>query len=373
MTDSTAPVIGILGGYGRVGAAAARTLAAEGGHRLRIGGRDATAAWSLARRLGGDTEAAVVDTADSQSVTHFSRGCATVLDCTGTAFALRGRVRREVAATGGHYVAMADDGAPRTPSGPCTAVLFTGPSATFAGWLPRRLGAGLAAAHRFTGWYDGPGTGPLDAAVTCLLGLRRAGHGPRAVDCPPPPAPWGPSWPLPARPGTVRRGLPEELQEQTYLLRLDTGAWYEAFHGTAVPAVLDAFAARSEWDDDGTLLAAAQQLVRAGRGTPRGSRGLTVCGTLDGLTAEGTAVRRGMLLGCTEPTALLGALAAVAVREVTAGRVPPGVHSLAATLPTEDTDWISRHLPRATVRMTEVLTGASEMMPSAPTAAPQPG
>lgn len=34
------PLIGILGGYGAVGAAAARVLAAEGGFRLRIGGRD---------------------------------------------------------------------------------------------------------------------------------------------------------------------------------------------------------------------------------------------------------------------------------------------------------------------------------------------
>lgn len=39
MNTHPAPMIGILGGYGNVGAAAARILAAEGGYRLRIGGR----------------------------------------------------------------------------------------------------------------------------------------------------------------------------------------------------------------------------------------------------------------------------------------------------------------------------------------------
>ncbi len=52
MNTHPAPMIGILGGYGNVGAAAARILAAEGGYRLRIGGRSAAAAWRIARPHG---------------------------------------------------------------------------------------------------------------------------------------------------------------------------------------------------------------------------------------------------------------------------------------------------------------------------------
>ncbi|MGW0555817.1 saccharopine dehydrogenase NADP-binding domain-containing protein [Streptomyces sp. NPDC002926] len=392
MNMDSAPMIGILGGYGNVGAAAARFLAAEGGYRLRIGGRSAAAAGGFALQLGNCAEAAVVDAADSQSLTHFSRGCVTVLDCSGTAFALRGRVRASVLAAGVHYVGMTDDGGSRTPAGACSAVLFTGLSGTLAGWVPRWLAEGLGSVTRFSGWWGGLGAIPPHTAVSCLLGKRRAvdlpendgahdgrtsAEGPTGDELGSasqefaPPAP-----PLPAHAVAVRRVLPEELRQQAYLLRLREAHWHEVLKGPGVPAFLDRFALRHPAaGDGGALMAAARELAKASLRDAAGSSPYQVMyGTLDGLTPDGTPVRRNALLHCTDVSGLVGVIASITADEVTKGRVPAGVHVMAATLPPGDTaDWITRHLPRTTARTTEVPTGAGGMMTSASPTARRPG
>ncbi|MGW2086498.1 saccharopine dehydrogenase NADP-binding domain-containing protein [Streptomyces sp. NPDC001880] len=389
MSIDTAPVIGILGGYGRVGAAAARFLAAEHGYTLRIGGRSAEKASRFARKLGDCAEAAVVDARDSQSLTHFTRGCATVLDCSGTAFSLRGRVRASVLAAGAHYVGMTDDGGSRTPAGARSAVLFTGLSGTLAGWVPRWLAEGLDSATRFSGWWGGLGAIPPHTAVSCLLGRRQAvalpddGHpgatpafreeGPRAEARP------GPvlqelsdSARVPAQAVAVRRVLPEELRQQAYLLRLREVHWHEVLKGPGVPAFLDRFALRHPATDHGrALMAAARELAKASMRDAAGSSPYQVMyGTLDGMTPEGTPVRRSALLHCTDVTGLVGVIASITAHEVTGGQVPSGVHVMAATLPPGATaDWIVRHLPGTTAGTTEVPTGEPGIVtPASPTA-----
>jgi hypothetical protein len=392
MSIDTAPLIGILGAYGRVGAAAARFLAAEGGYRLRIGGRSADRAWRFTRTLGDRAEAAVVDARDSQSLMHFTRGCAAVLDCSGTAFSLRGRVRAAVLAAGVHYVGMTDDGGSRTPAGPCSAVLFTGLSGTLAGWVPRWLADGLDSATRFSGWWGGLGAIPSHTAVSCLLAKRRAvdlpgdehpqdlgtcdGEGPRDEVVLPGPQPFASPTAPPAQAVAVRRVLPEELRQQAYLLRLEEASWHEVLKGPGVPAFLDRFALRGPEAGDGeaALMAAARELAKASLRDAAGSSPYQVLyGTLEGLAADGTPVRRSALLHCTDVTGLVGVMASITVHEVTRGRVPSGVHVMAATLPPGDTaDWILRHLPRATARTTEVPTGEPGTT-TAPPAARRPG
>ncbi|MFE3761193.1 hypothetical protein ACFXPI_05440 [Streptomyces sp. NPDC059104] len=394
MSIDTEPVIGILGGYGRVGVTAARFLAAERGHRLRIGGRSADKAWRLARELGDRAEAAVVDARDDQSLAHFTRGCATLLDCSGTGFSLRGRVRASVLAAGVHYVGMTDDGGPRTAAGACSAVLFTGLSGTLAGWVPRWLAEGLDSATRFSGWWGGLGAIPPHTAVSCLLGRRNAvdlpgddrpddaplcggspcgdeGAGARARPLPATRESASPA-PPPGPAVAVRRVLPEELRQQAYLLRLPQVDWHEVLKGPGVPAFLDRFALRHPAAGDGrALMAAARELAKASLRDSAGSSPYQVMyGTLDGLTPRGTSVRRSALLHCTDVTGLVGAMASLTAREVTMGRVPSGVHVMAATLPPRATaDWIVRHLPRTTARTTEVPTGEPGMgTPASPTA-----
>ncbi|MEU8653494.1 saccharopine dehydrogenase NADP-binding domain-containing protein [Streptomyces sp. NPDC048737] len=374
MSIDTTPMIGILGGYGRVGAAAARLLVGQSGYRLRIGGRSADRAWRFARTLGDRAEASVVDARDSQSLMHFTRGCATVLDCSGTAFSLRGRVRASVLAAGAHYVGMMDDGGSRTPEGTCSAVLFTGLSGSLAGWVPRWLADGLDSATRFSGWWGGLGAIPSHAAVSCLLGKRRAvdlpgdgypqdrhtgdAEGPGGGKAPPAPQPFMP--PAPAHAAAVRHVLPDELRQQAYLLRLQDARWHEVLKGPGVPAFLDRFALRRPTaGDGGALMAAARELAKVSVRDAAGSSPYQVMyGTLDGLTADGVAVRRSALLHCTDVTGLAGVFASITAHEVTGDRVPPGVHVMAATLPPRDTaDWIVRHLPRTTARTTEVPVG----------------
>ncbi|EST32923.1 hypothetical protein M878_13895 [Streptomyces roseochromogenus subsp. oscitans DS 12.976] len=366
-------MIGILGGYGRVGTAAARFLAAERGYRLRIGGRSAEKAWRFARELGDCAEAAVVDARDNQNLTHFTRDCVTVLDCSGTAFSLHGRVRASVLAADAHYVGMTDDGGSRTPAGACSAVLFTGLSGTLAGWVPRWMAEGLDSATRFSGWWGGLGAIPPHTAVSCLLGKRRAvdlpgddrpdaapvcgGEGPRAEARPGPvPQEFGSPAPLPAQAVAVRRVLPEELRQQAYLLRLREAHWHEVLKGPGVPAFLDRFTLQHPAAGDGrALMAAARELAKASLRDAAGSSPYQVMyGTLDGLTPEGTPVRRSALLHSTDVTGLVGVIASITAHEVTRGRVSPGVHIMAATLPPRATaDWIVRHLPRTTAQTTE--------------------
>lgn len=375
MSIAGAPMIGILGGYGHVGTAAARFLAAERGYRLRIGGRSADKAWQFARQLGDCAEAMVVDATSSQSLTHFTRGCATVLDCSGTAFSLSGRIRASVLAGGVHYVGMTDDGGSRTPAGACSAVLFTGLSGTLAGWVPRWLAGGLDSATRFSGWWGGLGAIPPHTAVSCLLGRRHAVEipgaedphtgrapvgGPPVAEAFPLPQDPAPPSPLPAHAVAVRHVLPEELRQQAYLLGLRETHWHEVLKGPGVPAFLDRFALHHPAaDDGGALMAAARELARASLLDAAGSSPYQVMyGTLDGLTTDGTPVRRNALLHCTDVTGLVAVIASITAHEVTRGRVPSGVHVMAATLPPQDTaEWIVRHLPRTTARTTEVPTG----------------
>ncbi|MDX3525579.1 saccharopine dehydrogenase NADP-binding domain-containing protein [Streptomyces sp. ID05-39B] len=391
MSIGTAPMIGILGGYGHVGATAARLLADEHGYRLRIGGRSADRAWQFARTLGDRAEAAVVDARDSQSLMHFTRGCATVLDCSGTAFSLRGRVRAAVLAADVHYVGMTDDGGARTPEGTCSAVLFTGLSGTLAGWVPRWLADGLDSPTRFSGWWGGLGAIPSHTAVSCLLGKRRAldlpvdgpsqdrragdGEGPRGEEVPPVPQAFASPAPPPSHAVAVRHVLPEELRQQAYLLRLQDANWHEVLKGPGVPAFLDRFALRRPGaGDGGALMAAARELAQVSVRDAAGSPPYQIMyGTLDGLKADGVPVRRSALLHCTDVTGLVGVIASITAHEVTRDRVPSGIHVMAATLPPRDTaDWIVRHLPRTTARTTEVLAGEPGTMTTS-RAARRPG
>uniref|UniRef100_UPI0004CC23E1 saccharopine dehydrogenase NADP-binding domain-containing protein n=1 Tax=Streptomyces exfoliatus TaxID=1905 RepID=UPI0004CC23E1 len=94
MSPRRAPLIGIIGGYGAVGRSAARSLAAQGRFRLRLGGREGGAARPCAPRLAAPAEAMAVDAGDARSLGRFSQGCRTVLNCAGPAYLLADRARR---------------------------------------------------------------------------------------------------------------------------------------------------------------------------------------------------------------------------------------------------------------------------------------
>lgn len=101
--------IAILGGYGAVGATAARRLAAHDDIPVRIGGRNLRAATALCEELGGDASAHAVDLTDSRSLATFCAGATVVLNCAGPSYRVLDTVALAARAAGAHYVDVAGD------------------------------------------------------------------------------------------------------------------------------------------------------------------------------------------------------------------------------------------------------------------------
>lgn len=101
--------IAILGGYGAVGATAARRLAGRGTAPLRIGGRNLRDASALCEELGADATAHAVDLTDSDSLAAFCASSTVVLNCAGPSYRVLDTVARAARTAGAHYVDVAGD------------------------------------------------------------------------------------------------------------------------------------------------------------------------------------------------------------------------------------------------------------------------
>ncbi|USQ85691.1 saccharopine dehydrogenase NADP-binding domain-containing protein [Streptomyces phaeoluteigriseus] len=361
-----APLIGVLGGYGAVGAAAARALAAEGEFRLRIGGRDVGAAARCAAALGGPAEVREADARSDASLERFAHGCDVVLHCAGPAYELADRPRRAAAAAGADYVDVMDGCGPGpAPAGERTAVLSAGLSPGLSGLLPRILTEERPppGGARFTGYYVSRGAFTRTGAMDYLLSLDRGYGTPRAR--------WRDGHVVPGslrgaeeravggvpHPVTVYPYLTQELVGQARALGLAEARWYNGFDG---PHLLDALNRYRAGDDRaGDLEAQAAGVVRASTLDALGRSPYHVLyGVLELPERTGTRVRRVVIRG-EDGSALTGVVGAVAAREVARGRVPEGVHAAAQVLPARGVlDALRRQLPGTVVTFSDdVLTG----------------
>ncbi|MFI6403198.1 saccharopine dehydrogenase NADP-binding domain-containing protein [Streptomyces sp. NPDC050548] len=341
MTPRTAPLIGIVGGYGAVGAAAARRLAAEGGFRLRIGGRSLDAARALAAGLGAAAHAVRVDVRDERSLADFGRGCRTVLNCSGPAYLLLDHVRRAAHAEGADYVDVMDDGSRPVPVPGRTAVLSAGLNPGLSGLLPGALAQGLAPGARFTGACAGLGALTRTGALDYLLSLER--------DYGTPLAEWRgrvvpralraeEDFRLPGvpRPLVAHPFLTEELVDRARELGFVEARWHNAFDGPALIGVLRRSRVGRLAGRD--LAARADELVAAGALDAAGRDPYQLLwGRLDGRVRggqrDGSPVRRTLVVRGPDGSELTGLVGAFATVAVTEGRVPYGVHRAAAVLP----------------------------------------
>ncbi|MFF5481859.1 hypothetical protein ACFY5C_31665 [Streptomyces sp. NPDC012935] len=352
------PLVGIIGGYGAVGTAAARCLYAAGGVRLRIGGRDADAAARLAGTLGEGVEAMAVDVADDRSTAAFGRGCHALLNCSGPAWLTLDRALLAACSAGVAYADVMDDDRTGT-SLTGTAVLGAGLSPGLTAMLPGLLAEGLARPLRFSGCYAGLEPFTRTGALDYVLSLTRD-HGAALAE-------WrggqvvrgalepsaGHRIPGLPRPVTAYPYLPQELVRQAAALSLVRLRWYNAFDGTTL---LDALGrVRGLLSPDGDLDEAAARVVRASALDAAGrSPYHLLWGRLEGHDTEGRLVRRSILIRGTDGSALTGCVGALVVRELAHGRVPQGLHRAAGVLaPASVLSWLRAHLPATGVAVTE--------------------
>ncbi|MCE7079270.1 saccharopine dehydrogenase NADP-binding domain-containing protein [Streptomyces sp. ST2-7A] len=104
--------IGVLGGYGAVGAAVVRRLLAAGAGPILVAGRDPARAREPARRTGAnDAEVEVLrtDLDDPDSLGAFADRCRLVVNCAGPSYRVLDTVARAALRAGADYVDAAGD------------------------------------------------------------------------------------------------------------------------------------------------------------------------------------------------------------------------------------------------------------------------
>ncbi|TDE47224.1 hypothetical protein E1295_22960 [Nonomuraea mesophila] len=321
-------MIGVLGGYGAVGATTALLLAGRGGS-MRIGGRDGAAACTfVADALDGDGEAWEVDAFDPDRLARFCRGCRIVVNCAGPSYLLRDRVARAAFAAGADYVDAAGDAAALAATEATeategrTGVISAGMLPGLTGLLPRHLAGAAGAPVERLDVYTG-GLDRLTPAAAgdfllagqeeqgaSLAGWRGGGKVARAL------AP-AHDVELPYFPGPVTAYpyLSAEAERVAAELGLAEARWYNVITGDRVLATASTATSAAE-------VARVAELELAGR-TPY----YVLLFQLTG--AHGTST---LVVRTADSYALTAAVTAHAARAVLAGDVPAGLHHADAVL-----------------------------------------
>jgi hypothetical protein len=337
------PLVGIAGATGAVGAAVVRALAATGGGLcLRLGGRRPDALRALAATGGPGASAVVVDVAQPATLSAFCAGCDVVVNCVGY-LAQRSAVADAALRAGAAYVdaggdaALCDQLAGRPEAARYPVVIGAGMLPGLSGLIPRWLaGQGLAPPLALTGYVSVLDRMTANSAAEFLASVvdgDGSGHA---------------SW----RSGRQVHGEVEprhrvrlpffdgEVTAYPYLsaeavrlarsLPLAGLRWYHVFaaDGQVLPAL-----GRLRQEAGGRGVAArTAELARAAdlELFGRGAATRLVC-QLDG-RAGGYAASRVAILSGGGTYEVTGTVCALAVTEVLAGSVPPGVRFAADAL-----------------------------------------
>jgi hypothetical protein len=330
-------MIGIVGGYGDVGAVAAHHLAGLGLGRLRIGGRDLAAAARLAECLSG-AEAAQVDAGDEAELDRFAANCRIVLNCAGPGRMIGDRVARAARRAGADYVDVGGDEALAARLDPTAlrregrvAVLSAGVQPGLTGLLPRW--AARRGWSRIDGLTSYFGLRDVFTTVAALDYLQAAteGAGRSGLVWRNGRHPAATVWqrdagvPLFPTPSTSLAYLTPEAERLARWLRLERGTWYSVLCGPRITGAL-AQAPGLAPEAGARLLREASQLDLSGQ--PRFVLHLL---QLDGLY-QGRQTTRTTVLRGNGNAALTGVMAALTVATVARDAVPPGSHFAAEIL-----------------------------------------
>ncbi|MFC7329778.1 saccharopine dehydrogenase NADP-binding domain-containing protein [Marinactinospora rubrisoli] len=335
--------VGVLGGSGTVGRVVLDRLAGHGIGPLRVGGRDPRRATAAAASVSG-AEAVAADVADPEALAAFCAGCSVVVNCAGPSYRVLDTVARAALAAGADYVDAAGDAvamraleARPTPvasrGGRRAAVFSAGLMPGLSGLLPRLLTA--AGPPDRLEVYVGGATAISELSAVDVLLTRGPEHGS-------PLAAWRDGGVAeraltPLR-GVVLPGFRGRVHAWPFLsaeaaeLAARSGARelraYTVYASERLPEALAA-----AWADETAAVETHVPAVVAAAAADVG-----VGGPWYALLAHarpGPGNREGptrLLLRTPDSYALSGVVAALAVRAVAAGEVPPGVHTAANVL-----------------------------------------
>lgn len=368
-----APLIGIVGGYGAVGAAVARELLDGHDVRLRIGGRRIAEARRLVQEeLDGGAEAVAVDVTDRADLDGFCEGCRIVVNCTGPSYRIADMVAWAALPAGADYVDVGGYDAVHGLLGGTglvdagqRAILSAGVLPGLSGLLPRLLAGYLPAQPQRLCCYIG-GLDRLSAAAAAdvldslhggfgeSLGMWRAGGRVSGALTPL----TGAEMPLFPGPVSAVPYLSAEAERLARDLGLTELRWYNVYPGAYTLGSLSRAQARGMHGQDQAAVAA---LVRAAELDLAGSYPyLIALAQLDG-ESDGRSITRSLMMRATEPSELSGAVAAVAARAALAGDIPPGVHHAAEVLPPSAVEAALRRS-----RQMQILTVLEDPLDAAP-------
>ncbi|WP_437568970.1 saccharopine dehydrogenase NADP-binding domain-containing protein [Sorangium sp. So ce542] len=331
--------IGILGGYGDVGAHAARRLLSLGLRPLRIGGRNFEAARRFANELSAEAiEHQAVDFRDDASLRRFVAGCRIVLNCAGPSHSIADRAARAAMEAGADYVDAAGDDAlyalldgdehrRRRRVAVLSAGLQPGLTALLPRWAAHRAFSQVQGLRSYFGVLDHftevaaddylqAATDGVSEPLAAWREGRRSGVLTRMRNVE---VPFFPG------PATLLPHLNTEGERLASSLRLERGDWYTVITGQHILTAFDR--ARSlERREAVAALRRASLLDLAGR-APH----VILLAQLDGLRS-GTPVTRTLVMRGRCNAELTGTMAALTTLAVDQGEVPAGRHFAAAVL-----------------------------------------
>ncbi len=327
-------MIGVIGGYGDVGAQASRFLLEWGKRPLRIGGRSLEAAKAGLGDLFPQAEWRRADLEDTRSLESFMDGCELIINCTGPSWRSSARVAELALSRGCHLVdAGMDPGFERLRGGyRHTAVLYgAGATPGLSGLLPRWLARSFDSVQTMSYYSGALGRFTASAAEDYLAGAtgkdnealtawRDGGRRPAALSRKP-----GTTLPFFAREVTLYPYFDGEAEFVADALSLRDGEWHIAIDGERVPLVLEEVSAQFLTDRDSAVkrLCTATELDSAGR-----QPYFNMLVQLEGLV-RGENITRTSVLRAESPAALTGAVVAAAGMVLAEGAIGPGVRPLA--------------------------------------------
>lgn len=331
--------VGLLGGTGEVGAAAAHRIAAAGLGPVRVGARDLGRATGIATALPGPASAVRVDLTDDADLAAFCHGCRVVVNCAGPSYLVLDRVARAALSAGAHYVDAAGDvpvqrllsADPPRGVEHRSVVLSAGASPGLTAVLPRLLTTEgpLRCLDVFAG---GPVRSTRTAAVDTLLTRGREFGLPGAewrdgrvheATLPGLDAVTLPGFPAPV---TARPFLSAEAVRLAGSSAVDRLRAYTVFATGTIPDLLaEAWAGARPVEEHAAALVTA-----ADREVAEHGQWFTVLAAARRPSGGTGPVR--VVLSAPDPSPLSGAVVALAVEAVLAGRACPGVRFAADVL-----------------------------------------